>query len=130
MSLAPLLNAAPAVQLHTAAALVAAVSGAFVMVRTKGTASHLAGGYVFSIAIVLTAITSFWITRLTPGHSSWIHILSVVTLVSIPMAIYYRRAGNIRRHAANMIAPFVSLIVAGAFTFAPGRIMHNVLFGP
>ncbi len=130
MSLAPLLNASPAIQLHTAAACVAAVSGVYVMLRAKGTASHRASGYAFSIAMLLTAITSFGITSLSPGHYSWIHILSAITLVSIPLAIYYRRTGNIRKHAANMIGPFAGLIIAGAFTFAPGRIMYQVIFGP
>ena len=130
MSIAPLVNASFAIQLHTGAALIAAVSGFIVLIRTKGTPSHRAIGAIFAAAMIVTAISSFWITTITPGRFSWIHILSVVTLISIPLAIYYRRIGNIRSHAANMIAPFAGLVIAGAFTLAPGRILHQVLFGP
>lgn len=129
MSIAPLVNASFAIQLHTAAALIAAVSGFIVLIRTKGTPSHRALGAIFAAAMIVTAISSFWITTLTPGRFSWIHILSIVTLISIPLAIYYRRIGNIRGHAANMIGPFIGLIIAGLLTLAPGRVLHQVFFG-
>lgn len=130
MSLAPLTQAPLAIQLHTAAAFIAAASGIFVLLRTKGTPSHRLAGYAFAIAMIVTAISSFWITSLTPGRYSWIHILSIVTLISIPLGIRARRMGNIRAHAGNMIGPFIGLVIAGAFTLMPGRILHQVFFGP
>ena len=130
MSLAPLLNASIAIQLHTAAALLAAVSGVFVLLRAKGTPPHRAIGAVFAAAMLLTAISSFWITSISPGRYSWIHILSVITLISIPLALYFRRTGNIALHAVHMIGPFIGLIIAGAFTLAPGRIMNQLFFAP
>ncbi len=40
------------------------------------------------------------------------------------------RRGNIRRHGSAMASLFVgALVVAGAFTLLPGRIMHRVVFG-
>jgi len=130
LSLVPILNAPFAIQLHTAAAFVAAVFGIFVLLRAKGTPGHRAAGYVFVAAMFATAISSFWITSLAPGRYSWIHLLSIVTLVSITLALFYRRKGNIRAHATSMIVPLIGLVIAGAFTMAPGRIMHNVMFGP
>ena len=130
MSLAPLINASFAIQLHTAAAILAAVTGLTVMARAKGTLTHRAVGYVFTATIIVTAISSFWIMGLNHGRYSWIHILSVVTLISVPLAIYHRRTGNIRGHAANMIGTFIGLVIAGAFTFLPGRIMHAVFWVP
>jgi len=42
----------------------------------------------------------------------------------------YARRGNIRGHKRSMIGLFAgALIIAGIFTFVPGRIMHAVLFG-
>ena len=130
MTLAPLFAASFAIKLHTAAALLAAVFGAYVMLRRKGTASHRIAGYIFVAAITVTALSSFWITGIRPGHFSWIHILSVVTLISVPLGLYFRRKGNIGAHALNMVAPFAGLIIAGGFAFGPGRILHDVLFGP
>ena len=42
------------------------------------------------------------------------------------------RAGqDVRRHQRAMIGLFAgALVIAGVFTFLPGRIMHAVLFGP
>lgn len=129
MTLEPLLSASPVIQLHTAAALIAAVSGVIVLLITKGTKRHRVLGYIFSASILFTAITSLWITELRPGHFSPIHILSVITLVSVPLAIYWRRTGNIRAHASAMIAPLIGLLIAGAFTLVPGRILARVIFG-
>lgn len=129
MTWEPLLTAGPVIQIHTAAALTAAVSGTGILLATKGTARHRALGYVFVVAIMITAISSFWITSIWPGHFTPIHILSVITLVSVPLAIYYRRMGNIRAHARAMTGPLIGLLIAGAFTLAPGRILARVLFG-
>jgi uncharacterized membrane protein len=36
----------------------------------------------------------------------------------------------VRGHAITMVSIFIGgLIIAGIFTFVPGRIMHGVLFG-
>ncbi len=130
MFLDPLLASGSAIQLHTAAAFIAAVSGFAVLLMHKGTAAHRRTGYVFVAAMIVTAFTSFAITSLIPGRFSPIHILSVITLVSIPMGIFYRRQGNLRAHALCMISPLAGLLIAGAFTLLPGRIMYQVVFGP
>jgi uncharacterized membrane protein len=46
------------------------------------------------------------------------------------MGIWRVRTGNIRAHGRTMAALFVGgLIIAGAFTFLPGRLMWAVFFG-
>lgn len=127
MKLAPFLAAAPVVQIHIAAALLALIGGTVVALMRKGTARHRQIGYVFSAGMLVTAITSFWIAR--SGHYSWIHLLSVLTLVTLPMAIIMRRRGNISAHKQTMIRLLASLAVAGAFTLLPGRLMHAIVFG-
>lgn len=128
MNLQPLFDASPMIQLHTAAAIAAAIAGTAVLAARKGTRFHVAAGYVFALMILAAAISSFWIMEIRPGRLSFIHLLSVVTIVSIPLAIRYRRRGNIRAHAASMIGPFIGLVAAGAFTLLPGRVMHAVFF--
>jgi len=64
------------------------------------------------------------------GVWSPIHLLSLLVLVSVPVAVIRARRHDVRGHRIAMTSLFVfALIVAGAFTFAPGRIMHKVLFG-
>ena len=127
MTLAPLLAAPPVTQIHAAAAVLALLSGTLVLGLAKGTRTHLALGRVFVVAILATAISSFWITGLGPGRFSPIHILSIVTLATIPLAILARRRGDIKTHAAGMVLNYAGLAIASAFTFAPGRVMHQVV---
>ena len=79
----------------------------------------------------MVAITSFFIHELRLWEMfSPIHILSMLTIVTIILAIYYARIKNIKRHKNMMTALFwLSLVLTGAFTFFPGRIMHNVIMG-
>ena len=114
---------------HTAAASLALASGAIVMLMPKGTPRHLLLGRVFAIAMMVVALTSFGITSVTPGRFSAIHILSAVTIVGVPVAIWQRRRGNIKAHARGMIVSYVALLLAGAFTLFPPRLLGQVFFG-
>lgn len=129
MNVSALIQAGPVIQMHMAAALVAAAFGLAVLVKPKGTATHRILGWGFAGFMLATAISSFWITAIRPGHFSAIHILSAITLVSIPLALYYRRTGNIHGHARAMIAPLAGLLIAGAATLFPGRVLYSVFFG-
>ena len=130
MSLAPFIAASPTVQFHAAAAIIALLSAIGVAFLSKGTPAHVWLGRSFALAIMITAVSSFWITGLTPGHYSWIHILSVVTIINVPLAIRAIWRGDRRGHARAMIINAVSLAIAGAFTLMPGRILGAVVFGP
>jgi uncharacterized membrane protein len=62
-------------------------------------------------------------------HFTWIHLFTVVTLVSLPLGIYRIRRGNVRGHAAAMKGLFIGgLVIAGIFTLIPGRILGNLLW--
>ena len=46
------------------------------------------------------------------------------------VGVWAARTGNVRRHKMTMIGIFFgALVIAGLFTFLPGRIMHAVVFG-
>ena len=74
---------------------------------------------------------SLWISGIkTLGPFSAIHLLSIFTLVMVPLAVLAARRHKVRHHRAAMIAIFAgALVIAGFFTFVPGRIMHAVAFG-
>lgn len=129
MTLAPLLASPPYIIIHAFAASAALIIGAAVLLLRKGTALHKALGRVWAVLMMMVAALSFAITGLNPGHYSAIHILSIITLTTIPYAIWRRRVGDIRGHAIAMVANYCGLFIAGAFTLAPGRIMHAVFFG-
>ena len=60
-----------------------------------------------------------------------IHLLSIFVLIVLPLAILHARRKDVRRHQRTMIGLFAgALVIAGIFTFLPGRIMHAVMFDP
>jgi uncharacterized membrane protein len=131
VSLAPLFNAAPAIQLHAFAALAAFALGAVQLSAPKGTLPHRTAGWIWALLMVVVAGSSFFIHELRVwGEWSPIHLLSIFTLVTLPLGVMHARRHRVERHRNAMIAIFTgALVIAGIFTFWPGRIMHAVLFG-
>jgi uncharacterized membrane protein len=131
MSLQPLLNAAPAIQIHAFAAMAAFALGIVQLTAPKGTLPHRTVGYVWVALMVVVAGTSFWIHDLRVwGPWSPIHLLSIFTLATLPFAVLHARRHRVREHRNAMITMFAgALVIAGLFTFLPGRIMHAVAFG-
>jgi uncharacterized membrane protein len=131
MTLAPLLNASFAIQLHAFAAMGAFALGIVQFARRKGTFSHRTFGWIWVSLMLVVAVSSFWIHDIRVwGIWSPIHLLSIVTLVNLPLAVLMARRHRVRAHRYWMISIFAgALLIAGIFTFVPGRIMHSVLFG-
>ena len=131
MSLTPLLDAAPAIPMHAFAAMAAFALGLVQFAAPKGTLPHRTIGWIWVLLMVSVAISSFWIhTIRLVGPFSPIHLLSIFTLVMLPLAVLHARHHRVMQHRKAMISIFVgALLIAGAFTFLPGRIMHYVLFG-
>jgi uncharacterized membrane protein len=131
VSLAPLLNAASTVQVHAFAAMAALALGVVQLAAPKGTLPHRTLGWVWVALMVTVATTSFWIHDLRMwGPWSPIHLLSIFTLVMLPHAVLRARRHDVGNHRKAMIGIFTgALVIAGLFTFYPGRIMHTVVFG-
>jgi uncharacterized membrane protein len=131
VSLAPLLSASPVIQVHAFAAMAAFALGLVQFAAPKGTLPHRTIGWVWVILMMVIAASSFWIHGYrTIGPFSPIHGLSILTLVMVPVAVLHARRHRVANHRGAMISIFIgALVVAGAFTFLPGRIMHAVAFG-
>jgi len=131
MSLAPLLDAAPAIPLHAFAAMAAFFLGMIQLTAPKGTLPHRALGWVWVVLMLVVALSSFWIHEIRlVGPWSPIHLLSIFSLVTLALGVMAARTRNVRRHKITMISIFFgALVIAGLFTFMPGRIMHAVIFG-
>ena len=132
MSLAPLLDAAPAIPLHAFAAMTAFVLGVVQLAAPKGTLPHRTLGWIWVGVMMLVALSSFWIHQIRLiGPWSPIHLLSIFTLVTLPLGVWMAHRHRVADHRHIMILIFSgALVIAGAFTLVPGRIMHAVLFGP
>lgn len=118
------------IQLHIAAALTALLLGTVQLVGIKGTGIHRLIGWSWVVAMVTVAVSSLFIRQINPGAFSFIHLLSGWTLIALPMALFAIRRGRVASHASGMTWTFVGgLIVAGAFTFLPGRLLWKVFFG-
>ena len=132
MSLTPLLDAAPAIPLHAFAAMAAFALGLVQFAAPKGTLPHRTLGWIWVALMAVVAVSSFWIHQIRlVGPWSPIHLLSVFTPIMLVLGVFYARRHNVRGHRITMISIFAgALVVAGLFTFVPGRIMHAVVFGP
>jgi uncharacterized membrane protein len=132
MTLAPLLAATAAIQIHAFAALAAFALGAVQLAAPKGTIPHRLFGWVWAALMLVVVISSFFIHEIRLwGPWSPIHLLSIFTLVMLPLAIWAARRHNVERHRRAMMGLFFgALLIAGAFTLLPGRIMHAVVFSP
>jgi uncharacterized membrane protein len=125
-----LAEASPVIRLHVAVAAGAVVLGALQMGSRKGAAYHRIAGWAWVVLMTTVAASSLFITELTPGRWSLIHLLSGWTLISIPVAMIAARRHNVRLHRRFMMGLFFGgLLIAGALTFIPGRLMWRVFFG-
>lgn len=131
MTLQPLLDSSTAIQIHVAAAVLAFLLGAVVLFRRKGDRLHRIGGRVWVGAMVIVCVSSMFIHTIRLfGPWSPIHLLSIGTMLALGAGIWRVWRRDIEGHRRTMQWTYAgALLIAGAFTFLPGRIMHEVLFG-
>jgi uncharacterized membrane protein len=131
MSFAPLLDAAPAIPPHAFTAMAAFVLGLVQFAAPKGTLPHRTIGWIWVLLMVAVAVSSFWIHSIRlVGPWSPIHLLSIFTLILLPIAVWRAHTHRVADHRRMMIFIFAgALVIAGLFTLLPGRIMHQVVFG-
>jgi uncharacterized membrane protein len=131
VSLAPLLDAGLAIPLHAIAAMAAFALGVVQLSAPKGTLPHRTLGWIWVLLMAFVAASSFWIHQIRlVGPWSPIHLLSIFTLVMLPLGVWRAHRHQVSAHRWTMIGIFTgALVIAGAFTLVPGRIMHAVIFG-
>ena len=119
------------IPLHAVAAMAAIILGGVQVYMKKGGILHKLIGRTWVGLMVVVSVSSFFIHKIELwGAYSPIHLLSVWTIFSLGLAIYYVRVGNIKRHKQVMIALYgFALLLTGLFTLMPGRVMHQIVFG-
>lgn len=124
------MQASPVIQLHLAAALIGFGLGVVMLNSRKGRTFHRTAGWVWAVAMTVVVISSFFIHEIFPGHFSYIHLLSGYTAVTLPIALVAAKRHNVKLHRRNMVGMFFGgMIIAGGFTFLPGRLIGRMFFG-
>lgn len=116
--------------LHLATIGVALALTPVILLGKRGSLWHRRLGYIWASALMITALATFGIRTSSDGGLSPIHLLSVLTLIQLPRAIWAARRHRVdqhRRHLQIMVAG--ALVLAGVFTFVPGRVLGGWLLG-
>ena len=94
MTLEPLIDASPAIQIHVIAALVAFGLGAVTLFRRKGDRRHRISGRIWVAAMLVVAISSMFIhTIRLVGPWSPLHLVSLATIYFVIQAVWQARQG-------------------------------------
>lgn len=118
------------IQLHLLTAVTAFVIATVQVFGPKGTIPHRILGWSWVILMATVAGSSFFIRQINLGHFSFIHVLSVVTLVFLVVLVYMARRHRVGDHRRTALGLYTgALIIAGLFTFLPGRLMWWLFFG-
>ena len=114
---------------HLATILVALILTPVMLLRRRGDARHRLLGYVWVGAMLLTALITFDVHVSNPGGFSIIHLLSLWTLIQVPLIVLSARAHNVVRHRRAVRGMVTgALLIAGFFTFPFGRLLGTWLF--
>lgn len=136
MNFDPLIHAPLAVQIHVATVVPAFIIGTWlIFFSRKGGRVHRAWGFLYLSLITVTAITTLFVHALSPNSPyfglSPLHLLVPLTLYGVVGALLGAWTHNIKRHKRAMLGVYIGgMLIAGTLTFLPGRIMHQVFFGP
>lgn len=108
--------------------------GGVLLIIKKGTPIHRNWGKAYMVLMLFTAVvTLFMPAQVGPAllnHFGWIHLFSFLTIYTIPTAYLAIRKGDVKAHKRKMILLyFGAIIIAGGFTFTPGRYLHDLFFG-
>ncbi len=120
--------------LHLVTVVPCFLIGTLLLLIKKGTIVHRGFGRVYMVLMLFTAVvTLFMPADIGPqflNHFGWIHSFSFLTIWTVPTAYLAIKKGNVKAHKRKMILLyFGAIVIAGGFTFVPGRYLHEVFFG-
>ena len=81
--------------------------GAYVLLTKKGSYKHRLIGKIYLSLMFFTAIISLFLPAQVGSqflnHFGWIHLFSILTLYTVPTAIFAIKKGNIKYHKRKML---------------------------
>ena len=104
-----------------------------IVISAKGSVLHKKIGSIYMALIFFSSIVSLFLKAYVGptflNHFGWIHLLSFLTIWTVPRSLIAVKKGNIKRHKSSMkLLYWIGLILAGLFTLMPGRYLREVLF--
>lgn len=116
--------------LHLAAMIVVLALTPVLLWRRRGTRVHRILGWIWAIAMLISAADSLLVKTINRGHFSPIHLLSLLVLVAVPWAVFNARAHRVAEHRRTIRSLVIgALLIAGFFTFPFDRLLGRWLFG-
>lgn len=119
--------------IHLGTVFPAFLLSTYLLLSRKGTGLHKRLGKLYMLLMLITAIvTLFMSAEVGPtlfNHFGFIHLFSFLVLYTMPSAYFAAKKSNIKKHKLSMIGLYYGgLLIAGAFAFALGRLLHSWLF--
>ncbi|MEM6766990.1 MAG: DUF2306 domain-containing protein [Bacteroidota bacterium] len=107
--------------------------GATSLLIKKGTPIHRNLGKVYMLLMLFTALVTLFMPALVGprlfDHFGWIHSFSFLTIWTVPTAYLAIKKGRVGAHRRKMVLLYIgAILIAGGFTLAPGRYLHELLF--
>lgn len=115
---------------HLVTIMIALALTPVILLDRRGTWRHRLLGRIWAGAMVLTALLSLFVRTINIGHFSLIHLLSVFTLVQVPLIVWSAHTHRIDRHRSSVRAMVTgALLIAGFFSFPFHRLLGRWLLG-
>lgn len=97
---------------HALTASLSLLLGAFQLLRPKkGDRFHRMVGRTWVVCMYVVCLSSFYVQEVTEGFS-WLHGLSLFTIMTVSLGLYAAIKGNIAAHKANMIGSYFGSVAA------------------
>ena len=129
-----IIPSSPIVLIHLCIILPCVVFGTYLIFAKKGTQFHKTIGKVYMTLMGITGILTLFIPAQVGqrifNHFGLLHLLSLLTIYSVPKAWFAIKRGDVKTHKSAMIKLYIGgIIVAGSFAIlAPGRYLHTLFF--
>ena len=124
----------PIVLIHLCIILPCILFDTYLIFAKKGTQSHNFIGKLYMILMGLTGILTLFIPAQVGqnifNHFGVLHLLSLLTLYTVPSAWFAIKRGDVKSHKYSMISLYIGgIIIAGGYAIlAPGRYLHTLFF--
>lgn len=113
------------IYIHLLAVVPSLVLGAVNLSLKKGTSLHKRIGKIWAVLMLITAISSLFITPI--GSFTWLHLFSILVIFCVPVGVFSIRKGNIKRHIHCMLGAYIGTIISAYFAVvSPGRLLYGV----
>lgn len=100
------------------------------LLRRRGDGTHRRLGWIWAAAMFLTAFDTMFIRLINQGGFSWIHLLSIWTMIQVPLIVWRARTHNVAGHRSAVRGMVTgALLIAGFFTFMFDRMLGQWLLG-